>query len=128
MPQTDVCFYQEGPEDVPVLDWLREVAGKDRRAADKCSAAIELLAEFGHELRGPHADLLRDGMHELRVRVGRVNYRVLYFFHGRGVAVLAHGLTKEKKVPKTDIERASDRKLKFEANPTAHTYQREVQP
>jgi hypothetical protein len=34
----------------------------------------------GHELRRPYADYLRAGVHELRARVGRVNYRILYFF------------------------------------------------
>lgn len=122
MPQTDVLFYQESEGDVPVLDWLRELDRKDRRAANKCQAVIERLAELGHELRRPEADLLRDGVYELRARVGRVNYRVLYFFHGRNVAVLAHGLTKEKAVPKTDIDRAVQRKQRFEADPQAHTY------
>lgn len=122
MPQTDVLFYQESEGDVPVLDWLRELDSQNRRAANKCQAAIERLAEKGHELRRPEADLLRDGVYELRARVGRVNYRVLYFFHGRNVAVLAHGLTKEKAVPKADIERAIQRKQRFEADPQAHTY------
>jgi len=31
---------------------------------------------------------LKDGIYELRVRKGRVNYRTLYFFHGRNLAVL----------------------------------------
>lgn len=66
--------------------------------------------------------MLRDGVYELRVRVGRVNDRVLYFFHGRNGAILAHGLTKEKAVPKTDIERAIQRKQRLEADPQAHTY------
>ncbi len=66
--------------------------------------------------------MLRDGVYELRVRVGQVNYRLLYFFHGQGVASLAHGLTKEKKVPKADIKRALERKQRFEADPEAHRY------
>lgn len=122
MPRTDVYFYQEAKGDVPVLDWLRKLHGSNPRAAEKCQAVIERLAELGHELRRPQADLLRDGVYELRVRVGRVNYRVLYFFHGRGVAILAHGLTKEKAVPKADIERAITRMRRFEADPQAHTY------
>lgn len=122
MPKTDVCFYQEAEGDAPVLNWLEELAQRDRRAVNKCQAAIERLAEMGHELRRPEADLLRDGIYELRVRVGRVNYRILYFFHGRGLVLLAQGLTKEKAVPKADIERALQRKHRFEADPQAHTY------
>lgn len=123
MPQTDVRFYRETDGSVPVLDWLQQTGRTDRRAVNKCQAAIERLAELGHELRRPEADLLRDGIYELRVRVGRVNYRLLYFFHGRGVALLAHGLTKEKAVPNVDIERALERKRRFESDPASHTHQ-----
>jgi len=76
---------------------------------------------MGHELRRPIADFLRDGIYELRVRHGRVNYRLLYFFHGNVAAVLSHGLTKEKRVPPREIEKAIERKRKFEQNPQQHT-------
>jgi hypothetical protein len=49
----------------------------------------------------------------------------LYFFHGQNVAVLAHGLTKEKEVPDADIERALARKAVFEKDPIRHTHQEE---
>lgn len=126
MPLTEVFFYQEADGEVPVLDWLRELERRDPRALEKCQAAIERLTALGHELRRPQADMLRDGIYELRVRVGRVNYRVLYFFHGRGVALLAHGLTKENAVPQADIERALERKRRFESDPQAHTYMQET--
>jgi len=44
-----------------------------------CVAGIDRLAAFGHELRRPLADLLRDGIHEIGIRKGRVNYRVVFF-------------------------------------------------
>jgi hypothetical protein len=50
------------------------------------------------------------------------NYRMLYFFHGRIAAVLAHGLVKESEVPQRDIELAIRRKLNFELDPDRHTY------
>jgi hypothetical protein len=80
---------------------------------------------MGHELRRPTADLLEDGIYELRAKVGRVNDRVLYFFHGRGVAVLAHGLTKERAIPKADLARPRERKAKFKSDPAQHTHQQE---
>jgi hypothetical protein len=46
-------------------------------------------------------------------------------FHGRQVAILAHSLTKEDKIPDVDIERAIKRKKLFEANPKEHTYESE---
>ena len=124
MPRIDVVFYQE-EEDVPVLDWLKELRRTDQRAYESCVAAIARLAEFGHELRRPLADILRDGIYELRIRKGRVNIRILYFFHGRNLAILGHALTKEDKVPKADIERAIRRKKSFEADPAGHSYSEE---
>lgn len=56
------------------------------------------------------------------IRLGSVNCRLLYFFHGRTVSVVAHGLTKEAAVPATDIKRAIARQTADTANPTAHTF------
>jgi phage-related protein len=121
MPRTNVVFYQEDADDVPVLDWLKELRRSDQRAYESCVAAIERLVEFGHELRRPLADFLRDGIYELRIRRGRVNYRILYFFHRRNLAILGHALTKEDTVSKADIERAVRRKKAFEADPVKHS-------
>jgi phage-related protein len=51
-----------------------------------------------------------DGIYELRASYAAVQYRVLYFFHGRDVVVLSHGITKSQKVPAGEIERAIARK------------------
>jgi len=56
-PNSDVLGYRDNSGSTPVLEWLRE-------------------------LRRPLADLLRDGIYELRIRIGRVHCRILYFFHG----------------------------------------------
>ncbi len=110
-----------------MVDWLRKLRRENRKAHALCVARIRLLAELGHELRRPHADYLRDGIHELRTRTGRVHYRVLYFFHGRDVAVLAHALTKEGAVPDADIERAIQRRSRYESDPQRHRYKEEIE-
>lgn len=122
MPETQVHFYREDENDVPVRDWLADLQRKNRAAFAKCVEVIERLAQFGYELRRPHADMLRDGIYELRVRHQRVNYRMLYFFHGQNVVVLAHGLVKESAVPMMDIERALERMRKLEADPEKHIF------
>lgn len=119
MPRTKVVFYCEADGTAPVLDWLRDLPAK---AQDKCVVRIERLAELGHELRRPEADLLRDKIYELRVGLRGQNYRILYFFHGAVAAVLAHALVKERAVPPVDIERAIERRRRFETDPEAHTY------
>lgn len=127
MPSCHIVFYQEKDGDAPVVDWLKELRKTDAKAFTKCRAALARLAQLGHELRRPEADLLRDGIYELRIRKGSVNYRLLYFFHQRTVSVVAHGLTKEDIVPPTEINRAIARKSAYATNPTAHTFKGEIE-
>lgn len=126
MPPTEAFFYQDESGRAPVVEWLEELRREDRRAYAKCVARIRRLAEAGHEPRRPEADYLRDAIYELRARRGHVNYRILYFFHGQNVAILAHALTKEGEMPESDIERAIRRREAFEREPARHTYEEEV--
>jgi phage-related protein len=119
VPKTLVVFYQDRDGNVPVLEWLDALPA---RIQDKCVVKIERLRELGHELRRPEADLLKQGIYELRIGREGMNYRILYFFHGRVAAVLAHGLIKEQEVPAKDIEKALERKRQFEQDPATHTY------
>jgi hypothetical protein len=120
MPKTKVVFFKEDDGSVPILEWFDSLQEK---ALDKCTVKVERLAELGHELRRPEADFLRDGIYELRVGLQHVNYRMLYFFHGRTAAVVSHGIVKEAAVPSKEIEKAIERKLKFEKNPKTHTHE-----
>lgn len=122
MPAIQVVFYQDKPGDSPVGNWLIELRATQPKAYFKCRAALGRLALLGHELRRPEADYLRDGVYELRIRFGSVNYRVLYFFHGQNIAVVAHGLTKEAAIPATDLARALVRKSAYCANPAIHSF------
>jgi len=122
MPQTRLLFFQNADGAAPVWEWLKDLRAGNPKAYAKCVVRIRRLAELGHELRRPEADLLRDGIYELRARLGTVNYRILYFFHGRNVAVLAHALTKEDEIPIVEINRAVERKRAFIARPIAHTF------
>lgn len=122
MPATEVFFFRDEDGSVPVLDWLNRLRKRNERAFRKCFGLIKLLEEFGHELRRPRADILRDGVYELRTRVGNVNYRILYGFVGKDVALLAAGQTKEKEVPARELDRAISRIAKFKTNPEAFRF------
>jgi DNA-binding XRE family transcriptional regulator/putative component of toxin-antitoxin plasmid stabilization module len=80
LPKTKVVFYREEDGTVPLLEWFDGLAEK---AQDKCVARLERLRELGHELRRPEADILRDGIYELRAKQGNMNFRMLYFFQAR---------------------------------------------
>ena len=119
MPVTTVVFFADEEGACPLLVWLDRLPSK---VQDKCIVRIERLAELGHELRRPEADFLRDGIYELRTSFQTVNYRMLYFFHGRTAAVVSHGIVKERAVPPKEIDLAVARKKRFTANPKRHTF------
>lgn len=121
MPETDVRVFREADGGIPLMTWLDELEASEPLAYEKCLTRILELAKYGHELRRPQADALRDGVRELRVKVGRVNYRMLYFFRGKDAAVLSHGITKEGKVPPREIDKAVTRKKLVESNPEKFT-------
>jgi phage-related protein len=87
---------------------------------------LERLAQLGHELRRPEADYLRDGIYELRVGLQGINYRMLYFFHGREIVVISHGIVKERAVPPKEIEYALKNKAAYESDPEKHSAQDEI--
>ena len=98
MPATKLIFFCESGGTSPAIDWLRQLREENARAYAKCRARLARLAEMGHELRRPEADYMRDGIHELRSRMGTVNYRVLSRHHP------GHTLLSEKFHDQTDEE------------------------
>jgi phage-related protein len=126
MPVTEVLLYQELDGTIPVLDWLKELQRKNSRAFEKSLYLLNLLEELGHELRRPRADLLRDGVYELRTEVRNVNYRLLYGFVGKDIAVVSHGLTKEARVPDSHIDLAAARLARVRQSPEKHTATKEI--
>lgn len=75
MPQVFALFYQENGE-APVKEWLEQLRRQDRKGFAKCVARYRELLQFGHELRRPVADFLRDGIYELRAKNGHIQYRI----------------------------------------------------
>jgi phage-related protein len=123
MPRVIVVFFKESDGRVPMLDWFESLRPKVR---DKCRVWLRRLRDQGYELRRPDADYLRDGIYELRVGLRGMNYRMLYFFSGREVVVVSHGLAKERIVPPKEIDRAIDRMNAFRRSPKSHTHEEEV--
>lgn len=106
----------------PLLECLD---GLPRKVQAKCTERIDHLGELGHEIRRPEADFFRDGIYELRASYQGVHYRMLYFFAGKAVVVVSHGLTKEREVPLREIDLAIERKKKVEADFEQFTFRPE---
>jgi phage-related protein len=102
--QWRVVHYETANGARPVEEFLD---GLTRRERAKALAVIDLLEEEGPDLRRPYADTLKDGIHELRIRVSRVRLRVFYFFCEGQDIVLTHGFKKKvSRVPESQIRRA----------------------
>jgi len=121
MPKTEIIIYRKANGTVPLLDWLDSLPD---RARQNCIVKIERLRVLGFELRRPDCDYLQDGIYELRARHGTVNYRVLYAFAGRNIVLLSHGCTKERTVPKKEVERAIENFAQFKNNPDKYSCER----
>ena len=118
MPATEVLVFREADGRIPMEDWLDFLPTKARA---KCLQYMRLLAASGHELRRPIADILRGEIYELRPSHGGVQYRILYFFRGRDVVVLSHGIMKQQEVPAVEIRRAQERKRLALADPSRYS-------
>jgi len=119
VPAVTVVYYRERGQ-VPMVEWLAKLPPD---AADVCVARVRLLRDGGCELRRPFADLLRDGIHELRAKRRGINYRMFYFFFGRKVVVVSHGFLKQRaRVPEPEIDRAVERMTRFKADPFSHAF------
>ena len=99
-----IDFYAMKNGDEPAKDFLLSLPPKMRA---KMLRTIDLLARNGNELREPYSKPLRNGIMELRAKVGSDISRILYFFVVGQRAILTHGFIKKtNKTPVAEIERA----------------------
>jgi Phage derived protein Gp49-like (DUF891) len=127
MPQTALLVFRESPgTEPPLIVWLEKLKRTERKAYAKCLAFIQILEREGYTLQRPSAAPLRDGIHELRPTRRSINYRILYFFCGRNIACLSHGIIKEDVVPPEEIDLAVRRKVLVTKNKERHSQEWEV--
>ena len=126
MPETSIIFYRKDDGTVPFKVWLDELSQRNVKAHLKCLTYLRHLQREGHKLRRPTADLLRDGVYELRPSHLGVHYRILYGFVGQGLVVVSHGATKEKRVPPAEIDNAAARLAAYRKDPIKHTYPEDI--
>lgn len=93
-----VLYYETGDGRCELQDFID---AQKSRNQEKLFAWIEQLEEHGPLLQRPLADVLEDGIHELRIKLSGNQVRVLYFFVYRAYIVLTHSFVKtSSKVPK----------------------------
>lgn len=75
---------------------------------------IDILSQNGTNLREPYSKYLKDGIFELRAKVGSNISRVLYFFIIDNQIVLTNGFIKKtQKTPVAEIKKANNYRAEF---------------
>jgi hypothetical protein len=86
-----ILFCDSAIKECPVSDFI-ETLKPDFQM--KVLRFLSLLEEMGPTLPRPYADILRDGIHELRIKLGGEQIRMLYFFCYESFIVLYQVLRK----------------------------------
>lgn len=87
----DIDFYAEDDGSLPVKVWLD---GLPEAVRGKVIARVDLLKIGGPTLDYPYTSQIEGKLRELRLRMGKTRFRILYFFDEQRTAILLHGFTK----------------------------------
>ncbi|MCF6246127.1 MAG: type II toxin-antitoxin system RelE/ParE family toxin [Desulfobacula sp.] len=102
-PKWQIVFCDEMEDGCPVTQFINTCQPKHQV---KILRLLSLLEEQGPTLPRPYADILTDGIHELRFSLSRDNVRVLYFFCYQRFIVLYSAFFKNtRKVPERHINK-----------------------
>ena len=106
-----VEYFEKEDGSCPVEDFILAL---DNKMQAKIFRSLELLEEFGNQLREPHSKQLEDGIYELRIKQSTNITRVLYFFYIGKRIILTNGFVKKtQKIPKDQIDLAKSRRAEF---------------
>ena len=99
-----IIFYKKDDGTEPAKEFLD---GLDNKMRAKMIRTVELLRDYGYELREPYSKHLNNGIFELRAKVSTDITRVLYFFVSGRKAILGF-VKKTQKTPQSEIEKAEN--------------------
>jgi hypothetical protein len=111
MNKWTVDYYKAKNGDCPIEEFVNSSTESNQT---KILGWFGKLEEEGPNLPRPYSDLLRDGIHELRIRLSGNQTRVLYFFCYQKHIILTHDFNKNtQKVPEAEIEKALSIRKEF---------------
>lgn len=98
-----ILYCDEQMDPCPITEFID---GCDPKHQVKILRFLSLLEEMGPTLPRPYADLLKDGIHELRIKLSGDQIRMLYFFCFRKFIVFYVAFVKNsRQVPEKFIDR-----------------------
>ncbi len=99
-----LLFYETTKGECPVYNYIESLKEGEQT---KVFAWLKALKQEGINLHRPFADLLEDGIHELRIKVTGDQVRVLYFFCYRDFIIVTNTFIKRTdRVPRKEIKKA----------------------
>ncbi len=111
MENWKVLLYETENQQCPVQDFIDAQSNLNQA---KILSIIEQLQNQGPILPRPYADLLTDGIHELRIKLSGNQTRILYFFCYQKFIILTHSFIKTTdKVPVSEIKKAKEVREEF---------------
>ena len=106
-----LLYYARQDGTKPVEEYIDKLSSSEQA---KTFAFIDHLKENGPNLTRPYADLLEDGIHELRIKLTGEQVRILYFFCYKDIIILTNAFEKHSdKVPKSEIKTAKKNRDDF---------------
>jgi phage-related protein len=103
----EIAAYQDEQARQPVNDFIASLPQKDQA---RIYWTLDLLREFGLDLKMPYACPVHGKLWELRVQSGRNIYRIFYFAHTGQRFVLLHAFQKKtRKTPRKELTIAEQR-------------------
>ena len=108
----DIEFYTLPDGQKPVEEFLDSLPAKMRiKAID----SLDLLEEYGNQLRLPYSKALTDGIFELRIKFASDISRIFYFFYVGNKIVVTNGFIKKtQKTPQIELAKARKYKQDYE--------------
>jgi hypothetical protein len=123
VPDWKIIYYEDSRGTSPIYEFIKSQKVTDQA---KIASWLSLLEEKGPLLPRPYADLLRNGIHELRIKLSGNQVRFLYFFCFQDFIVLTNSFTKTtSRVPEKQIRMAEKCQDDFLARYTEKRLQEE---
>lgn len=109
----DVILYETERGECPVKDFIESIECKKLQA--KILRDLDILKEFGNELREPHVKHVENGLFELRSKSAS-NIARIFFFYQKGEIIIALSgyVKKSNKIPSNIKELALKYKEDYE--------------
>lgn len=104
MAQWSIKFYTDSEAKSSVIEWFE---AQDAKTKAKFIWVFDLLEESGIDVGMPHVKPLEDKLYEVRIRVDKNAYRIIYFLHTGQQFILLHGFQKKsQKTPTKELKLA----------------------